>query len=939
MKKLLLALLVALTSGIVVAQINPNAPMEKDPSVRYGKLDNGLTYYIRHNEKPAQRAEFYLFTNVGAIQETPEQNGLAHFLEHMALNGTKNLPGKMMLDYFRSIGVAFGYNINASTGVEQTMYMLNNIPTIREGIVDTSLLIMHDYSGFVTNDPGEIDKERGVIIEEWRTRNTAQWRMVEKNWSYLYQGSKYANCNIIGNIPALESFPAEELQNFYHTWYRPDLQAIAIVGDIDVDLIESKLKTLFADIPARENPKAKEVYNIPENNEPIVGIVTDPEASGTSITLYAKSEPLPREYRALGVGYLINLIQDVINGIMSERLGDIARKADAPFLDAAVGYYSVNSVLDAFVIQAVTKDGEALKGFEAVTTEFEKAKRFGFTQAEFDRVKANLIAKAERATANANSRDNSDFINGFYGDFFQGWPFMDPAYEESQLKAYLQILTVDQINQVFVQTAVDKNLVFLYNAPEKEGLTHPGKEEILACFEKAQKADIQANAELTVAKELVNAKKLKGSKVKTSQEGPFNSTVWTLKNGIKVYVRPSDVNKEEVLLSLNVKGGKSLATDEEIASTDDNYLALYHNLSGVAEFPQGDLQKMLSGKIVRVSPMVDDIYNGIEASCSPKEIETMLQLVYLTICQPRFQEEEIAPALTQLEALVPNIESQPNYVLQKRFFDKAYNNSPRAELICSNKVSKMSMAALESFYRRIYSNMADAEVVICGNVDMNTLKPLVEKYIGSLPVNKKKASTYIDHHLDIAPGIVSESFDYAMSTDKASNFLCYSGDMPYTTKNKMLSDAFVYILDLVYTETVREDAGGTYGVSSLAQTSSEPKERLDLFIIFDTDPARNDDMLKLVYQGIENLAKNGPTAEQLNMAKENLIKNIPEDRISNRYWKNCLQDYNRLGVDLDSQKEAIANSITAEDIKAFGQELLKQQNRLLVSMMPAAATE
>lgn len=934
MKKMIMAVVALLMTTIAMAQINPQAPLQNDPSVRYGKLDNGLTYYIKHNEKPADRAEYYLFTNVGAIQESPAQDGLAHFLEHMALNGTKNLPGKMMLDYFQSIGAEFGRNINASTGVEQTMYMLNNIPTIREGIIDTSLLILHDYSAFVTNDPVEIDKERGVIIEEWRTRRNAQWRMMEQTWSYLYKGSKYATTNIIGSKEGLETFPAEELQAFYKTWYRPDLQAVAIVGDIDVDVIESKLKALFADIPARENATPKTVHKVPDNAEPIVGIITDPEASSSSLSMYMKSEPLPMELRSMGMGYFLNLVQDIINAIFAERLNDIAMQADAPFLGAEMGFYSVNSVMDAFVIGATTKDGETLKGFDAAVKEFEKAKRFGFTTAELDRVKANMIARAERATANADSRNNADFINGFYGHFFQGWPYMEPAYAESQLKGYLQILTVDQINSVLAQLNLDKNLVFLYNAPEKEGLTHPTEAQIVECFQAAQKADIQANIEEEIAKELVDASKLKGSKVKKTEAGPFNSTVWTLKNGIKVYVRPSDVNKEEVIFRLSTKGGKSLASDEEIASVDENFIVLCNSVCGVSDFDQSTLQKMLSGKIVSVSPSIANLYHGVNGSCNPKEIETMLQLVYLSICDARFEADELAPVMTQLKALVPNVETQPNFALQTEYSNKAYNNNPRAEIISSEKLNRMSFEHLENFYRRIYSNMAGANVIITGNVDVESLKPLVEKYIGSLPV-KKKAFDYIDHNLYTQPGKIKHSFEFPMSTAKSSNILCYSGQMPYTPENEVLAEAFSYILNLIYTETVREDAGGTYGVSAYALTSAQPRENIELLIQFDTDPARNDEMMKLVFEGIEALVKNGPTAEQLTMTKENFAKNIPEDRIRNYYWTTCLSEYINNGIDRDSNKEEIINSLNAEKIKAFGKALLDQGNVLQVTMNPA----
>lgn len=934
MKRITLIIVALFATFMAFAQVNPNAPLEKDPAVRYGQLEDGLTYYIRHNELPANRAEYYLLTNVGAIQETPAQAGLAHFLEHMALNGTQNLPGKMMLDYFQSIGASFGGNINASTGVEQTMYMLNNIPTTRQGIIDTALLIMHDYSGYVTNDPVEIDKERGVIIEEWRTRRTADWRMMEKQWEYLYEGSKYATCNIIGTKDNLETFPAKELQDFYKTWYRPDLQAIVIVGDVDVDAVEAQLKELFKDIPARENPQPKESYIIPENAEPIVGIITDPEARNTSIGMFVKSQPMPKQYKALGVGLMTEAIENVIESILSERFSDIAAKPNAPFLAASAGFTPLVQTCEAFSVGVNSKDGEALTAFNAALMEIKKAQQFGFTQAEYDRAKTEILRSAERRTTNADSRKNSEYISDYYLDFFRGEPYMTPEYEENQLKGYLSMISVDQINQIMASLPMDKNMVILYTAPEKEGLVQPAKEDILKVLDDVKSATVEANAAEEVFEPLVDASALKGSPVKKEAKGQFNSTVWTLKNGIKVIVRPSDYNKDEVLFSLSVDGGTSLIPEEDMPSFDDNVLYFYESLCGVSKFPQTTLSKMLTGKVVRVSPSVDEITHGLSGSCSPKDFETMMQLAYLQICEPRFVEDEFAPGMAQMRSIVPNLEKQPNYVVSKEYIKTAFN-SPRKQVISTESLDKVSFSALEKSYKTLFSNMAGATVIITGNVDLNTIKPLVEKYIGSLPVARKE-SKYVDHNLEYVPGVVENVFSYDMQTPKTTSLMVFSGYTDYNFENIMLSQALQYVMNLVYTDSIREEEGGTYGVAVQCSLTSRPKHQESFLLQFDADPDKAERLLDLAVKGFENIAKNGPTAEQMTMVRENFIKRVPENRITNGYWARSISTYYKTGVDVDTDREAVINGITAEKIQKYAAGLLQQGNTIKIVMTPAA---
>ncbi len=934
MRKIISTILSLFVTLSAFAQVNPQGLLERDPSVRYGKLDNGLTYYIKHNDKPAERADYYLFTNVGAIQETPAQDGLAHFLEHMALNGTKNLPGKMMIDYFESIGASFGANINASTGVEQTMYMLNNIPTTREGIIDTALLIMHDYSAFVTNDPAEIDKERGVIIEEWRTRRTAEWRSTEKVWEHLYRGSKYATCNIIGTKENLETFPASELQDFYHTWYRPDLQAVVVVGDIDPEVVENKLRTLFEDIPARENPKPKEEILLPENEDPIVGIITDPETRVSQMQFVIKYPLLtPRMVRQYGAGFMNDLALDLVNAVFSERFDDITKQADAPFFAGSASFTNLIATADAFMTGVAFADGESLKAFEAALTEIEKAKRFGFTEGELERAKTNMIANAEKATSNADSRKNSEYVWDYYADFFQDWPFMTPAYKEEQIKGYLPFLSLDVINAFLSGISYDKNVVVLYLAPEREGLVHPTEQDFVDIIEKVQNAEMESDLQDEEFGELVDAALLVGSKVKKEEEGLYNSTVWTLENGIRVVVRPSDYKKEEVTFRLQAAGGRSLIAESELPSVDDNMLYLYNNLSGVSHFPSTTLSKMLTGKIVSENPFIENLFHGVSGSCAPKDFETLMQLVYLQVVEPRFVEEEIAPAFAQLNAIVPNLAKQPNFIFSEAYLKTAYGNNPRRQLISMDMVEKMSVASLENSYKTLFSNMAGTTVYITGNVDLETIKPLVEKYIGSLPTTGKPTE-YIDHNLEVVPGKVKNIFNAPMTTPKSSVLLVYSGDVEYNHENVIAMQAFRYTLDLIYTETIREEEGATYGVGTQGNVSAVPQQKGGMIIQFDTDPARVEEMIVLAIQGVEQIAENGPTEEQMVKIRENFLKNISESRISNSYWASNLRNYDLTGVDLDTEREAIINSLTSEKVKNFVADLIGQGNFVKVVMNP-----
>lgn len=915
---------------------NPQAPMQLDKNVRYGKLDNGLTYYIRHNEKPAQRAEFFIVTNVGAIQETKAQDGLAHFLEHMCLNGTKNFPGKGIISYMESIGAKFGENINASTGVQVTQYMLNNIPLKREGIIDTSLLILHDYAAYVTNDPKEIDAERGVIIEEWRTRRDVSQRMRESAMNAIFTGSKYATCNIIGTKENLQNFKPEELVSFYKTWYKPNNQAIIVVGDVDVDKIEAKIKNVFSELSNGDGAKAKDVIKIPENQEPIVSIFTDKEYPNTDVSILYKSETMPKEYKALGIGLMQDLMKDLISLMINERLSDISKQPNAPFLQAGAGFGEFCATMEAFSSDVQTKDGEGIKGFTALMTEIEKAKRYGFTAAEFDRAKTNLLKGYDVNAENASGRMNAQWVNDCIKHFTDNQPYLDPSYLNEQVKSCLGMFNVDVINKVFPQIITDNNIVILYNSPAREGLAVPTEKDFTDVLAAVKEAKIEAPKNEAVNEPLMDASALKGSKVKKEAKGEFGSTVLTLANGIQIYIKPTDFKKDEVMMKISAKGGSSILPDEDMMSVSRSvFNQIYLSNAGVSKFPKAKLDKILTGKSLNVTPNIGSLTQGVTANGSPKDLETMLQLIYLYYTQPRFNAEEFDVTFNQIKSVLPNMEKQPTVIFQTQMQKTIFKNKVRTPVFTSENLKLVDIKKIESAYKQLFSDAAGAKMIISGNVDINVIKPLLEKYIGSLPVKSKNGKMWRDDNTGFARGQVKNDFQVEMETPKTTVLYLYDGDMKYNLENTIFMEAYTNILDMLYTKTIREDEGGTYGVGVEGDIMQLPKEEFYLLFSFDTDPAKAEKLVSIAMKGLKENAENGINPEYFDKAKKNLLKAFPEKQITNKYWLNVMNEYYMYGFDSHSAyMDTVEKCMTPENMQNFAKHLISQGNLIEVVMSP-----
>ena len=910
------------------------SPLPNDPAVRVGELENGLKYYIRHNDQPAQRAEFWIATDAGAHQEEDHQDGLAHFFEHMCFNGTKNFPGKSMLDYLQSIGAEFGRNINASTGFEVTQYMLNNIPVVRESIIDSCLLVLHDWSGYVTCAPEEIDNERGVIIEEKRSRDAANWRMYMAARPYIYGDLPYAKRTLIGSYEQLANFEHQSLIDFHQKWYRPDNQAVIVVGDIDVDAVEAKIKALFSEIPVPAVPVEKPVVKIADNAEPVIGVITDPEAQYSYVELMWKSEPLPKQFNNTDVAFMTEIIKSYVQQIMSERFSDIAADPASPFIQAGLYFYPICNECDATRGQVLFREGNMGEALKAFMIEVEKMRRFGFNDGEVQRATDNILKHYEDAVEAAATRKNGDLVGPLLNNFYKNESYLEPEFALQLAQGLCAQFNAQVLNQIVSQMIPENNLVVLYNGPSKEGSVIPTEQEIRDVLAAAKAAEIQANVEETVNEPFIS-KDLKGSKVKKTVETVYGATEWTLKNGVKVVVLPTELKKDQVMFDIKMKGGKTLIATEDLPSFADDIWGLYLQNTGISKFAGKTVPKMLAGKSLSVNPYIGGSRHGVSGSSTPKDLETALQIAYLYFTEPRFDNDEYMTGINQINALMPNLKSNPDFQFSIAMDEILYGHNPRVVNLTEETLAKANLATIERVYRELFKDAAGAVVTIVGNVDLETLKPMVEKYIGSLPKGKKATDVNQENLITFAKGEVDEVVKLKMQAPKSTVVQLYTAYAPVTTKKSVALDAANYVIDMVYTKTIREDEGGTYGVGTSMLAQRSPMERLITQIYFNTNPESVEKLAVLAAKGLKELAENGPSQEQFNMAIENFKKNLPESRINNGYWMNCLQTWNEHGINYDVEYEEAINTLTPEDVKAVLQELLSQGNVIKIASFPA----
>ena len=930
MKKIFSLLIMMVVITAAKAQQMPQMPpVPLDPAVKVGKLENGLTYYIRHNEWPEKRCDFYIAQRVGSMQEEDDQRGLAHFLEHMCFNGTTHFPGDALKQYLERIGVKFGENLNAYTSFDETVYNINNVNVETPGAIDSCILILHDWSHDLLLEDKEIDKERGVIEEEWRVRRSAQLRLIEKALPVLCKDSKYANRMPIGTMEVVKNFPYETLRSYYRKWYRPDLQALVIVGDVNPDEIEQKLQAMFADIaPAPADAAVREEFPVPDNEEPLVFIGTDKEFPGMMASIMFKSDPLPREMRGTMAYVMVDYLQDAISGMLNERLNEISRQADAPFSGADImfGQYVVAKTKDALTLDISMKEGRYTEGVKAAYRELLRASRNGFTESEYQRFKDEYLSQIDAAYDARDKRTNTAFVNEYVRHFLDNDPAAGIEYIHQIMHQIVPMIPLENINQAVAELSAD-NRAILVLMPEKEGLVCPTEQELLSAMAEVDAEEIAAFTEEVSTDPLVPELKSK-VKVKKITDDIYGAKLITLSNGMKIHMKQTDYSPGKIIFRATSWGGNSLYSDDEYINTSHVNLV---RQGGLGNFSAVDLGKKLAGKQASASASVGVRTEVIEGNCVKKDLETMLQLTYLCFTSPRRDDDAFTSHIERTRNALKNQELNPQTTLQDSIISVVYDNDVRALRLKEADLDRINYDRLLELYRERFANAGDFEFFMVGDVCADSVAPLLAKYLGALPAKgKKEKYKMIDQRM--TKGERECYFTKEQDTPNSLNVFLYHAPMKETLRNDILVDMLQQAMTMLYTETVREDEGGAYGVPVNAGLSDYPEEIATAQIILPTAPEKRIAMTSIINDGIRQMMENGPSEENLGKIKEYMLRSHEEDLKNNGYWMNSLVSKTRYDQDFVTGYEECVQSVTVEDIKQVAKQIFGSGNRLVVGM-------
>ena len=878
-----------LFAGSVFAQsevnMEPSAAVPMDPSVRHGVLENGLNYYIKVNKKPENRAEFFLVNNVGAMQETPGQNGLAHLTEHMCFNGTKNFHKKDIINYLQSIGMKFGPEINAYTVYDQTVYTLNKVPLEEKANIDTSLMVLYDWACNVSMETEEINAERGVVREELRTRRSSNMRLRDKTNKVVFHGSKYAVHNIIGLVDVIDNAPCDTLRAFYNDWYRPDLQAIIVVGDFDIDAMEAKVKEMFAKLPVHKNAKERKYFQIPDHKDTKVIIAKDPEAPMIMTWIYVKHDvDKKRDVSYYRGEYLQNLYATMVNA----RLGEESLKPDPAFAQAGMFYTSLVRTKDAHISIAVSSKDKIMVGTKAIMVEAERVKRYGFLQSELDRAKKELDAAIEKGYNERNKRASGSIANTIKDNFLDAEPIPSDDWEYKFGKKVLETVTLDEINTLVKKWIVDSNRVIAITGPDKEDIVYPTEAEVLALAAEVEKMEIAPYVDADANKPLVATIPTAGTIVSEEIDAKNNITRWTLSNGVKIVIKPTTFKDDEILMSAQSLGGYSkYAQKDDISS---KIAARVIGQSGVGEFDQVELQKKLAGINASVRPFIGQLTEGFSGNSSISDFETMLKLTYLYFTQPRTDKDAFASYKTKEITALENKSLNP----QAGFIDSIRVNlashNPRARVMTAKMYDEAKLSRIKYIFSDRFSDPAGFTFYFVGNINMDSMKTAILTYLGGLP-KVDRTETWNDLGIRMPKTATKVKFQREMETAKASVFIGFTGDMKkYKIEDRLMLMAVKEYLSLRYTETLREEIGGTYGASLWTDVRHYPESEYQLGVYFDCDPEKMDTMVQVVYNVVKELQEEGADATKVDNILKNKLKEHTEKVKQNRYWLGVIKN-------------------------------------------------
>jgi zinc protease len=898
-----------------------------DAAVRTGKLPNGFTYYIRHNENPKNRVTLYLANKVGSILETDDQQGLAHFMEHMSFNGTKHFPKNELVDYLMKSGVRFGADLNAYTGFDETVYKLP-VPSDDPKVLSTAIQIVRDWAQEATLDPAEIDKERGVVLEEKRLGKGAQERMQRKYWPMILNNSRYAVRSPIGTDQVLNNFNPGTIKRFYHDWYRPDLQALIIVGDVNVDEMEKRIKAKFSDLKTPLKERTRTRYTVPLTGKNQFIAVTDPEMTSTTAEIMIKLPELPLRTIAQ---YRESIIRQLFNAMLNERYSELQRQANPPFFQGGAGIEGFMGGLDTYSISVTAKPGELERGFKAVWRETERAKRFGFTGTELERAKTTYLIQFESALKEKNKTNSDSYVNEYLQYFLHGTAAPGIDYEFTLVKNALAGITLTELNTLAktASRSTDRDIILM--APQKEKAGLPDEATFIGWTKAVEAENIPVYKDETSNESLLKTQPLPGKIILEQKNERLGLTTLTLSNGIKVLLKPTDFKNNEVIFSGFAPGGTSLYSDADYESAATaNLIPSF----GAGNYNTTALSKYLSGKQLSVRPFVSERIQGINGGAVNNDLETALQLVYAYITEPRKDSLMFLGMLDQTKAAIANRLNEPKNVFQDTISSVLSNNNIRKTGPSLEKISRISLDKAFAIYKERFATEGNFTFIFVGNIDTQAIKPLLEKYLGSLPgVGKFEQAK--DLHINIPAGIITRTV-YKGTEPKATVELVFSGPFDYSLENKLKMDALTETLQIRLMERLREDESGVYTPSARINISKYPQGRFSLTILFGCAPQNADKLIASALDEVNKIKISGPLQGNVDKFKAENQRAIETALKTNSFWLGYLsgQIQNQEKLDQIGNYSATLNQITVADVKEVANKYLSGDNYIRLVLLP-----
>ncbi|MBU3835513.1 MAG: insulinase family protein [Candidatus Phocaeicola merdigallinarum] len=917
--------------AVVRAQQMPPVPVDKE--VRIGKLDNGLTYYIRHNEYPKNQVDFYIAQKVGSILEEDNQRGLAHFLEHMCFNGTKNFPGNSMVKWLESVGVKFGYNLNAYTSIDETVYRISSVPTERIGVQDSCLMILSDWADGLLLNGKDIDEERAVIHEEWRSQLPPNMRILEKLLPELYPDSRYGHRLPIGTMEVVDHFPHQALRDYYEKWYRPDLQGIVVVGDIDVDRIEGKIKELFSKIEKPVNPAERVYYPVADNEKPIVAFGSDKEQDKYVAQIMFKYDALPDSLKGTMADVTTAYLLDMAQMMLQIRLNELGQKADAPFAAASAFYgeFIMAKTKQAFQFAMLPKGNSFDEGLKAVYREALRAKRGGFTATEYARCRTEYLSQLEKAYNNRNQQENKTLAESYVRNFIDKKPIPGIETEYQMMSMIVNQIPVEAVNQVFSQIVSDKNLVVLGMMPAREGEACPKDEDILALLSQVEAENIAPYVDNVKDEPLVSELPAAGKVVKENMLSDFGAKEWILSNGAKVILKKTDFKADEINMMAVAKGGTSVYGNDKAA--DLMFMPAVLEQHGLGSFTNSELTKLMAGKQVSLKVSLDDYVRRLSGNTTPKDLKTYMEMIYMTFTGLTVTPDEFTAMQNLYKGLIQNQAQNPNFVFQKKVQEFLYS-SPNKQVFGVSDIEKANRENILSIIREQLANAAEFTFVFSGNFDEAVLKALVEQYIATLPsVKGKKQELKHNPAVEIKSGNEEKEFSLKMEVPQGSAAVIISGKMPYSFKNRLMASMSAQIISARLLSEVREKEGAVYSIYTQGSQDRLSEVSVVYQTIFQVKPEKKDRALEIIRSEFEKLAKETPV-EELDKVKEFMVKQITGDEQTNSYWCSMMAGNELLPSEVCVKAEQVIQSITPKEISGYVNEVMKQNNYRVLVMMP-----